>query len=171
MSRGNGTIYWDESKKSFRGEISLGYTPAGKRRRRRAYGATKAAVRDKLRELRDEATTGVTSSARYTVSEAVQDWLDRGLVGRDVMTVEKNRILARTHVIPGLGKAKLRELKADDVDDWLATLVPKLATRSIRDCLAVLRRAIVHAQRANQCRSIRQSPYSRPARELEFVRI
>jgi hypothetical protein len=148
--RGEGTIYWDEEKKCYRGEISLGYTPAGKRRRRRAYGPTKAAVRDKLKELRDEHDSGVKSSANYTVADAVNDWLARGLAGRDEKTVSKNRIMANTHVIPGLGRARLRKLTADDVDDWLSTSKDELATRSLRECLAVLRRSIAHAQRRDK---------------------
>lgn len=59
--RGDDAIYWDESKGSYVGAVSLGYTAAGKRRRRKVYGKTKADVRDGLKELRAEIDTGVTS--------------------------------------------------------------------------------------------------------------
>ena len=42
--RGEGTIFWHDEKKCDRGDISLGYTPSGKRRRKTVYGPTKAAV-------------------------------------------------------------------------------------------------------------------------------
>ena len=118
--RGEGTIFWHEEKKCYRGDISLGYTPSGKRRRKTVYGPTVADVQDKFKKLRAEMENGVDSSAKYTVGEAVRDWLGRGLIGRDAGTIEKNRILAETHVIPLLGAVKLRELTADHVDDWLA---------------------------------------------------
>ncbi|MBB4929183.1 hypothetical protein F4561_000003 [Lipingzhangella halophila] len=41
---GQGTVYWDEAKGCYRGEISLGTTPSGKRRRPVAYGRTKDEV-------------------------------------------------------------------------------------------------------------------------------
>ncbi|HSZ31249.1 MAG TPA: hypothetical protein VK784_16020, partial [Pseudonocardiaceae bacterium] len=57
--RGDDTNYWDKSKGCWVGEISLGYTAAGKRRRRRVYGRTKAEVRDRLKELHAEIEAGV----------------------------------------------------------------------------------------------------------------
>jgi integrase len=148
--RGEGTIFWHDEKKCYRGDISLGFTPSGKRRRKSVYAPTKAAVQDKFRELRAEAERGVETSARYTVAEAVRDWLGRGLTGRDESTVTKNRILADTHVIPLLGAVKLRELTADHVDDWLADRKKVLATSSLKVCLSILRRAISLAERRNK---------------------
>ncbi|MGH3342286.1 MAG: site-specific integrase [Carbonactinosporaceae bacterium] len=148
--RGEGTIFWHEEKKCYRGDISLGYTPSGKRRRKTVYGPTIADVQDKFKKLRTELENGVEAAAKYTVKEAVRDWLTRGLIGRDAGTIEKNRILAETHVIPLLGAVKLRELTADHVDDWLADRRTVLATRSLKDTHAVLRRAIQHAQRRNK---------------------
>ncbi|MEV2279362.1 tyrosine-type recombinase/integrase [Nocardiopsis sp. NPDC049922] len=147
---GQGTVYWDEAKGCFRGEISLGYTPSGKRRRPKVYGRTKTEVRDKLKDLVREAKSGVKSSANYTVADAVNDFLKRGLKGRSEETLNKCRNLANKHVIPELGKAKLKDLTADDVDDWLEDRAELLATRSLRELHAVLRRAIAFAQKRDK---------------------
>ncbi|MFE1399247.1 tyrosine-type recombinase/integrase [Nocardiopsis dassonvillei] len=147
---GQGTVYWDEAKGCFRGEISLGYTPSGKRRRPKVYGRTKTEVREKLRDLIKEAKSGVKSSATYTVADAVDDFLKRGLKGRSQATVDKCRNLANKHLIPELGRAKLKDLTADDVDDWLDSKAEELATRSLRELHAVLRRAIHFAQRRDK---------------------
>lgn len=149
---GNGedSIYWDESKNRFVGAVSLGYTPSGKRRRPKVYGKTKTEVRHKLRELKKELETGVKAPAHYTVGDAVTDWLARGLKGRDPETVKKCRILAEKHVLPFLGKARLKDLTADDVDDWLDDRSAALATRSLREVHSVLRRSITHAQRRDK---------------------
>ena len=109
--RGEGTIFWHEEKKCYRGDISLGYTPSGKRRRKTVYGPTVADVQDKFKKLRAELENGVDSSAKYTVGEAVRDWLGRGLIGRDAGTIEKNRILAETHVIPLLARSSSGSLR------------------------------------------------------------
>ncbi|MFD7049637.1 tyrosine recombinase XerC [Streptomyces mirabilis] len=147
---GEDTIYWDPAKNRFVGAVSLGHAPNGKRRRPKVYGKTKTEVRTKIRDLKKEMQTGVRSPANYTVAEAVNDWLERGLKGRDDQTVSKNRTLANKHLIPLIGKAKLKDLSADDVDDWLDDRAEWLATRSLRDLLAVLRRSIQHAQRRDK---------------------
>ena len=150
--RGEGTIFWHEQKKCYRGDISLGFTPSGRRRRKTVYGPTVADVQDKFKKLRAELENSVDSSAKYTVGEAVRDWLGRGLIGRDAATIEKNRILAETHVISLRGAVKLRELTADHVDDREGADRKKvLATRSLlKDTHAILRRSIQHAQRRNK---------------------
>ncbi|MEV5165232.1 site-specific integrase [Streptomyces werraensis] len=147
---GEDTIYWDQAKKRYVGAVSLGYAPNGKRRRPKVYGRTKTEVRQKIRDLKKEVQTGVKSPANYTVANAVNDWLERGLKGRDEKTVSKNRTMANKHLIPFIGKAKLKDLSADDVDDWLDDRAEVLATRSLRDLLAILRRSIAHAQRRDK---------------------
>jgi integrase len=145
--RGDDAIYWDESKGSYVGAISFGFTAAGARRRRTVRGRTKAEVRDKLKALRSEIETGVTSSARYTVTEAVRKWLDIGLKGRDPHTIDKCRILAEKHIVSAIGATRLRDLTADDLDDWLDDRTAVLATSSLREVLSILRRSILLAQR------------------------
>jgi integrase len=147
---GEDTIYWDQAKKRYVGAVSLGYAPNGKRRRPKVYGRTKTEVRQKIRDLKKEVQTGVKSPANYTVANAVNDWLERGLKGRDEKTVSKNQTMANKHLIPFIGKAKLKDLSADDVDDWLDDRAEVLATRSLRDLLAILRRSIAHAQRRDK---------------------
>ncbi|MFH9578507.1 tyrosine-type recombinase/integrase [Streptomyces globisporus] len=147
---GEDTIYWDQAKNRYVGAVSLGYAPNGKRLRPKVYGKTKTEVREKIRDLKKEVAAGVRTPANYTVENAVNDWLERGLKGRDAQTVAKNRTLADKHLIPFVGKAKLKDLSADDVDDWLNSRVEALSTRSLRDVLAILRRSIEHAQRRDK---------------------
>jgi hypothetical protein len=158
--RGDDAIYWDESKGSYVGAISLGFTAAGARRRRTVRGRTKAEVRDKLKALRSEIDTGVTSSARYTVTEAVRKWLDVGLKGRAPKTIEKCRTLIDNHIVPQIGAARVRDLSADDVDDWLDSRATELATRTLREVLSILRRSITLAQRRELVASWSLSPWA-----------
>jgi integrase len=80
------------------------------------------------------------------VADAVKNWLDYGLNGRDEDTIETSRILANQHVIPALGARKLRELSADDIDKWLARKAQTLSTRTLRDIRSILRRSVTRAQ-------------------------
>ena len=173
---GADTIYWDPVKKSYVGAVSLGYAPNGKRRRPKVYGKTKTEVRQKIRDLKKEVQTGVKAPANYTVADAVNDWLERGLKGRDEKgTIGKNRSMANKHLIPFIGKAKLKELSADDVDDWLDDRAEFLATRSLRDLLAILRRAIAQAQRrdkaARNVALLVTAPEGRPGRPSKALNL
>ncbi|MBF6046416.1 tyrosine-type recombinase/integrase [Streptomyces sp. NRRL B-1677] len=173
---GEDTIYWDAAKNRYVGAVSLGYAPNGKRRRPKVYGKTKTEVRTKIRDLKKEVQSGVRAPANYTVADAVNDWLERGLKGRDEKgTIGKNRSVADKHLIPFIGKAKLKDLTADDVDDWLDDRSEFLATRSLRDLLAILRRSIAHAQRrdkaARNVALLVTAPEGRPGRPSKALNL
>ncbi|EPH46826.1 site-specific integrase [Streptomyces aurantiacus] len=144
---GDDSIYWDKSKNRYIGAVSLGYTPSGSRKRPKVSGKTKTEVRRKLRELRKELARGARAPASYTVTQAVNDWLSQGLKGKEATSIGTYRSLADNHIIPYLGVAKLKDLEADDVDEWLEGRAEVLATRSLRMVRSILRRSIAHAQR------------------------
>ena len=75
----------------WRGSISLGFGADGRRIRRKVSGRTKTEIKDKLQLLHDELREGIRSSPRYTVQNAVDDWLAHGLDGRSAKTVSTNR--------------------------------------------------------------------------------
>jgi len=85
-------------------------------------GKTKTEAKTKLRELLRDQDDGVpTPVDGYTVADAVAYWLTYGLRGRDEATVSNYTTLTKTHILPTLGRRKLRELSAEDVDQWLTT--------------------------------------------------
>ncbi|MEV5553832.1 Arm DNA-binding domain-containing protein [Nonomuraea wenchangensis] len=116
-SRGDGGLHWDDKRQRWIATASLGYDPSGKRIVKRGSGKTKTEAKNKLKEvLRDYEDGLAIAPADYTVERAVNDWLAYGLNGRDPATVKTCTILCRTHIIPGLGARKLRDLSAEDVD-------------------------------------------------------
>ncbi len=120
-SRGDGGLHWDATRGRWIATLTLGYSPAGKRVVKRGSGRTKTEAKNKLKEIIRDYDDGLPSAPHaYTVAQAVNDWLDYGLSGRNPNTVETRRILAHQHVIPALGARKLCELSAEDVDRWLA---------------------------------------------------
>lgn len=138
------TIYPEDN--GYIGAISLGFDGRGNRKRIKRRGRTKAAVTDKLRKAVDALETGIDACDSYTVGDAVRDWLARGLKDCDAHTIAANRILAERHVIPLIGAIKLKELTADQVDEWLDGLTGTLATRSLQGVHAILKRATRQAQ-------------------------
>jgi integrase len=146
-SRGDGGLRWSESRQRWIAEVTVGYTPAGKRIVKTASGKTKTTAKDALKAIIRDYEDGLAIAPHdYTVAMAVTDWLAYGLNGRDPQTITTVTILANGHVIPALGARKLRELSADDVDKWLAEKAKSLSTRTLRDIRSILRRAINRAQ-------------------------
>jgi hypothetical protein len=87
--RGHGedSIYWDESRSRYIGAVDLGFSPAGTRIRKKVSGKTKVEVRDKLREIHKETDAGLRPRRRYTVGDALEDWLAHGVDGLSERTV------------------------------------------------------------------------------------
>jgi integrase len=150
--KGDGSIYWDESKQCYFGSISLGIKPDGTRHRPKVSGTTQREVRAKLKELKEDFDDGIDLGDKYTVEQACRDFLEHGVRGLIPATVNELRIHAEKWIIPHLGQAKLKQLKADDVDAWLDTMAEALATSSVRRRLFTLRRIIKFAEGRNRVR-------------------
>jgi integrase len=144
--RGEGGLFWDERRQRFIAEVTVGYSPAGKRIVRRGSGRTKTEARQRLKAVLRDVDDGLTVEPRHvTVAEVVEDWLAYGLAGRSPSTVAKCRTLCRTHVLPALGARKLRELTAADVDRWLASKAEVLSTSTLQNLHNYLHRAVSRA--------------------------
>ena len=136
----------------FTGAIDLGVDVRGRRRRVKRKGRTKAQVKDKLREAVADLEAGVTTDAGYTVQDAVADFLQKGLKGRAKGTVDNYRSLADHNVIPQIGGIKVKELTADQLDDWLDERAEELSTRLLRLIHQIVERSIRQAQARDRVR-------------------
>ncbi|GAA4613013.1 tyrosine-type recombinase/integrase [Saccharopolyspora hordei] len=175
-SRGDGGLHWDERRQRWIATASLGYDGRGKRIVKRASGKTKTEAKDKLKEILRDHEDGLPSgSATYTVEDALEDWLKHGLAGRSKSTVDNARHLINVHIVPHLGKWKLRELTADDVDEWLADRAGEVSTRTVRLLHSILNRAIKRAQVRDKVKrnvvalcEIPTGQEGRPSKSLNF---
>ncbi|WUI01935.1 site-specific integrase [Spirillospora sp. NBC_00431] len=151
--QGDGGLHWDKSRRRWIASVTVGYTPQGKRIVRKGSGRTKTAAKQALRKVLRDHEDGLPSEpANYTVAEAVEYWLQHGLSGRSDRTVEMNQTFAENHVIPALGARKLRELSAEDVDEWLTAKSKKLSTRSLKLIHSILNRAVRKAMARDKVR-------------------
>ena len=129
----------------WRGVVSLGFGPNGKRIRRKVSGKNKAVVQDRLKKLHHELETGVRTAPNYTVRRAAEDWLREGLVGRSSKTVKKNEnVLAP--ILAVIGGRRLRELTAGDVHHALTTMAERYSSAAVAMGHNALTRAIRHAE-------------------------
>ncbi|MFI6485560.1 tyrosine-type recombinase/integrase [Nonomuraea sp. NPDC050663] len=145
-SRGEGELRWDETRQRWIATFTVGYTPDGKRIRKKATGKTKTEAKEKLREIIRDYEDGLTlAKGDATVEQAVNDWLEYELSRRDKATYEVGQNMCRLHVIPALGKRKLRELSAQDVDKWLMAKSKTLSTSTLRLMRSYLNRSVKRA--------------------------
>jgi integrase len=129
----------------WRGVVSLGFGPDGRRIRRKVSGKTKAAVQDRLKALHGDLESGVQARPNYTVRRAAEDWLKEGLDGRSSKTIEKNEhVLAP--ILAAIGARKLRELTAGDVYKALTAMARRYSSAAVAMGHNALTRAIRHAE-------------------------
>ena len=130
----------------WRGVISAGFTPDGRRIRRYASASTRAAVSDKLRQLQADITAGnKPAPSNYTLRAAADDWLAQGLLGRSAKTVRKNKDVLEP-ILAAIGTTRLKELTSADVEDALAHMAASYSTAAVAMGHLALKRAIRRAQ-------------------------
>ena len=144
---GEDSIYWDASKNRYVGAVSLGFSPAGTRIRKKVTGRTKTEVRDKLRDLHKQVEGGLRPRRRYTVGDALDDWLARGLDRVSARTVTLYRDTIAKALREELGSVRLTELSASHVQSALGAIAAGRSTRTVQIAHNVLVRAIRHAER------------------------
>ena len=142
IGRYEGTIY--PEGEGYRGAVDVGSGTDRQRLKRR--GRTKEIVKDKLKKAVAELEAGIDTSDGYTVEEAVRDWLKRGTKGMSAKTINDYKSLAESNIFPFIGAKKLKELSADNVDDWLEDRADHLTTRTLQAIHSILRRSIRRAQ-------------------------
>ena len=69
----------------------------------------------------------------------MEDWLAHGMGLQEPSTVVNRAILARTHLVPVLGRRRLVELTVHDVDAWLADRATMLSTDTVHRLHGILR--------------------------------
>jgi integrase len=144
---GGGALFWNEPRKRWQVTVTVGYDGSGRRIVRKASARTKTEAKMKLRELirARDAGSATQVNAAYTVGDAVKDWLEYGLGDVGPSTAAKYRSLARRHITPLLGKRKLKDLTAGEVDQWIAGRAKVLSTEPLRRVHACLNRSVRRA--------------------------
>lgn len=130
------------------GAVEMGYTPTG-RKRRYVSAKTKSAVLVKMGELRKEVEQGVTATST-TVEAWMQYWLDTICVQRGLKptTLQGYRSYVDTWIVPHLGHFTLKKLAPGHVRAlYQAMRDAGRAEAAVRQCHAILRRALLVAQR------------------------
>lgn len=79
-ANGEHSIYFDESRKTYVGQITLGYNEEGKRKRKTVYGKTKKEVREKIKQIEFGIASGTfVDKSDITIYQLARQMLDDNL--------------------------------------------------------------------------------------------
>src|SRR5215471_3097164 len=73
--------YHGHCRGRWRGVLSKGFGPDGRRRRYKVSGRTKQDVIEALKKKSEELDAGLSTSRSYSAGPAAHDWLEHGLPG------------------------------------------------------------------------------------------
>ncbi|WP_030547704.1 tyrosine recombinase XerC [Streptomyces albus] len=99
-------------------------TTSGIRKRVSVYGKTRDEVREKITELQSQENKGIpVPDTNMRLEEYLTYWLATVVkVHRRPKTYQGYESVVRVHLVPGLGRKKIRTLRAAEVRTWLARL-------------------------------------------------
>jgi integrase len=130
--------------------VELDRDPAtGRRRRVWVRAKTKAEAMAKIAAARKQIDSGVRDEPGLTVGRFLTDWVELVLKPRvGASTVANYAQAIRLHIIPGLGRYKLRDLTPEQVDRLLrAKADAGLSKRYVGRIRSILADALSHAER------------------------
>lgn len=148
MPRANneGTVY---RRKDGRWEAALSYRDeAGVLKRRRSYHPSREAADRALTKMKSDRDGGVPLSGdNPTVEEYLRSWLrDSVAVSVDPKTLEGYEVACRVHILPALGRVRLKDLKARQIQSLYAKKRREgKSARTMRNIHSTLKRALKQA--------------------------
>lgn len=121
----------------------------GSRRRVKVRAKTKAAAMAKVRAHQQRLDAGVREDATLTVGELMANWLAVVVTARVAHSTYLNyRNAVNLHIVPALGRYKLRDLNPEHVDRFLkAKADAGVAKRYVSRMRCILTDALDHAER------------------------
>jgi integrase len=145
--RGEGSVF-QRSDGVWTSTITIGYDESGKRKRRTIYGNSKAAVLEKLTQLKHAASTGTLADpTRLTIREFLERWLeDVQRPNIRASTHARYVSLMATHITPHVGGVRLAKVQPLTIQGLYAKLTATGASGRTRELVhVVLRKAFKQA--------------------------
>ena len=144
-SNGEGTIYKNESRNHFEGQVSVRVNANGKSVRRKVTGRTRAEVTKKMSEVRDRCSHGPGLPSDVTVGDWLRYWISSVLPSANIAsaTRENYETLCARYLIPRIGRIRLVKLTPADVRAMLNSMnSDDYSSNTQRLARAALRRAL-----------------------------
>lgn len=139
--KGEGALY-QRKDGMWIGAVNLGYDDTGKLVRKTVSSKRYAVAQKKLTQLKkDLADTGMAPSPRLTVAKWLETWL--GNVRVKPSTMGNYRSTVDRYLVPGIGRRRLADLRAQHVRDMLRDMERRgLSASTVHRALRITRTAL-----------------------------
>ena len=140
--KGEGALFQRSSDGIWLGVVDLGYDERGNRVRKTVSSKRYAVAQKKLTQLKkDLADTGMAPSPRLTVAKWLETWL--GNVRVKPSTMGNYRSTVDRYLVPGIGRRRLADLRAQHVRDMLRDMERRgLSASTVHRALRITRTAL-----------------------------
>jgi integrase len=163
--RGEGAVFYSESKGCWVGRAVVGVKPDGKPLYQEVTARTKGEVLREKSEKEDDAKAGrVGEAAKTTVGQYLQHWLDNtAKPSVEVTTWLSYERCVRLHLIPRIGGILLSRLRPTDVEKLFAKMQSDgVSGGNAKKVSEVLSTALEHAARIDLIRASPAAPIPKP---------
>lgn len=122
--RGDGAVYYEAARRRWVGQVDLGPSPDGGRRRPKVVGRSRQEVKEKLAVLVDASRQGIDIRARHATFDEVADlWLARDVAGHvSDETMSNYASLLHGRISRAIGSTPVAQFRAADVEKMLLEL-------------------------------------------------
>jgi integrase len=150
-TKSRGSVFFDKRRDCWMGYIATGRTVNGTRQRRSVRGTTEGEARHKLREIEAELILGKPiADGTMRLAPFLREWLSTTIEPNclSVNTAASYRGIVEHHLIPSLGKLRLRDITVLDVDHLLHEKYEAgLSGSTVQRIRMILVKALRHAER------------------------
>jgi integrase len=171
-ANGEGYLKHDPKRDRWRGAVAW-LDPDGTLKRKAFSGPTRAAVRDRMDDLRSELAAGRRPVAPQSVADYLTGWLEAERARVRPSTWRYRESHARLYLVPAIGGAKLADLQPRDVERMTTAMVERgLAPRTAAGCRTTLRKALGDAVRdglVHRNVAALARPPRVPGRDVEYL--
>ena len=169
QSYGNGSVYFDEKRKIWRGQAYVIIN--GERKRRTVSGKTETAARKKLRELEIQASAGLLEEKDNTVlHEFAERYIERQFALNEIQSSSYARKVATLKKFSSFDYMKIQDITTEIIEDFFITQInysQSIINKEFQLLKAVLTKAV-------QMKIIKENPMQflkKPKSKQELVKV
>lgn len=147
-ANGEGTIYFNESKSTWVGQIVLGSKEDGNPNRITRYGKTKKIVREKLKQAELEYHTGcLVDRSKITIKMLLEQYLKEKYDFNMIKESTYARNLDTLKYLNEIANIPIQQINVMQIKNYLASLVDKYSQSSIAKQYQLLKKAFYLAKK------------------------
>ena len=148
-SRGEGAVYFDEKRGLYIGQITLGFSDNGKRKRKTVYGKTKKEVKEKLKAIEFQIYTGTfIDKSGITVYALAKQILDDRLNQNEIKPGTYHRHIETLKALAPVYNTPLQDVTETQIKQYFLSMLD-YSQSAINKLYDLLNKTFKEAKRRN----------------------